>query len=89
MTGPKPTKTAGTRGLSEWMTFPVLATAWARFPDKTIARMAAAAAHFQSRSGSGSPAERMRARLIANAYMRVQSLLEELCTMDTSLRDGS
>jgi hypothetical protein len=73
-------KTETPQALAGWLTFPVLAEAWAESPEKTIAHIAERAADYSKRSGTGSPAERVRARLIAATYLRVQSVLAELRT---------
>jgi hypothetical protein len=76
----KAAKTETPQALADWLTFPVLAEAWAESPEKTIAHMAERASDYSKRRGTGSPAERVQARLIAATYLRVQSVLEELRT---------
>lgn len=82
MNSMKQTKTEAPYALPDWLTFPVLADAWAESPEKTIAHMAERAADYRKRSDSGSPAERVRARLIATTYLHVHSVLKELHTIE-------
>jgi len=81
MNSAKAAETEVPQALADWLTFPVLAEAWAESAEKTIAHMAERAADYRQRSDSGSPAERAQARLIATTYLRVQSALEELYTL--------
>ena len=81
MNSTKQNITEASHALADWLTFPVLANAWAESPEKTIANMAERAADYRKRSDSGSPAERVRTRLIATTYLRVHSVLKELHTM--------
>jgi hypothetical protein len=81
-------KNRGPHALADWLTFPVLTDAWAESPEKTIAHMAERAADYRKRSDSGSPAERVRARLIATTYLRVNSVLKELHTMQQAGAQG-
>ena len=78
MISSKQTKTDVPLLLADWLTFPFLNEAWAKSPERTIAHIAERAADYKTRSGSGGPAERVRARLIATTYLRVHSVLEEL-----------
>jgi len=55
---------------------------WTDSPERTIAHLGERAAEFRRRSETGTSAERVRGRLIAGAYQRAVSLLEELRATD-------
>ena len=77
-----PEKTAGTIGEQplppDWMMFPALNEAWMQSAAGTIALMAERSKAFQSLAASAPPAERARARLIAQTYIQVHTVLQEL-----------
>jgi hypothetical protein len=62
----------------DWMTFPALNEAWMHSVDGTIELMAERSKTFQALIASSPPAERARARLIAQSYVRVHAVLLEL-----------
>jgi hypothetical protein len=64
----------------DWMMFPALNEAWTKSPDETIAVMTERIARYKALSISGAPAERSRARLIAQSYVQVHAVLQELST---------
>jgi hypothetical protein len=64
--------------LPDWMMFPALNEAWIQSADGTVALMAGRIKTFQELSSSTSPAERVRARLIAQSYVHVHAVLQEL-----------
>jgi hypothetical protein len=64
----------------DWMMFPALNEAWTKSADETIAVMAERIARYKALSISGAPAERSRARLIAQSYVQVHAVLQELNT---------
>lgn len=66
--------------LPDWMTFPTLNEAWILSADGTIALMAERIKTFQALTASSPPTERARARLIAQSYLQVHAVLEELNT---------
>jgi hypothetical protein len=81
----KPTtldKAAGTAEqqtlLPDWMMFQALNEAWIQSADGTIALMAERIKTFQSLAASAPAAERARARLIAQSYIHVHNVLQEL-----------
>jgi hypothetical protein len=75
-------KTAGTtdeQTLSpDWMIFPALNEAWIQSASGTIALMAERIKTFQALTTSAPPAERARVRLIAQSYIQVHTVLQEL-----------
>ena len=77
-----PDKSAGTTDghdlPPEWMMFPALNEAWTRSADETIAVMAERIASYKALSASASLAERSQARLIAQSYVQVHAVLQEL-----------
>ena len=64
--------------LPDWMMFPVLNEAWIQSADGAVALMAERIKTFQELSNSTAPAERVRARLIAQSYVQVHTVLQEL-----------
>jgi hypothetical protein len=64
--------------LPDWLMFPALNEAWMQSADGTIALMAERSKTFQELSASAPTAERARARLIAQSYVQVHSVLQEL-----------
>jgi hypothetical protein len=62
----------------DWMMFPALNEAWTQSADATIALMAERIKAFKTLAASASPAELTRARLIAQSYVRVHAVLQEL-----------
>lgn len=66
--------------LPDWMTFPTLNEAWIQSADGTIALMAERIKTFQALTTSAPPTERARARLIAQSYLQVHAVLQELNT---------
>jgi hypothetical protein len=62
----------------DWMTFPALNEAWVQSADGTIALLAERIKTFQALTTSAPPAERARARLIAQSYIQVHTVLQEL-----------
>lgn len=62
----------------DWMIFPALNEAWIQSADGTIALMADRIKTFQALTTSAPPAERARARLIAQSYIQVHTVLQEL-----------
>ena len=64
----------------EWMIFPALNEAWIQSADGTIALMSERIKTVQSLSTSAHPAERPRVRLIAQSYIQVHTVLQELAT---------
>jgi hypothetical protein len=75
-------KTAGTTDEQtlppDWMMFPSLNNAWMQSAEATIALMAERFKTFQALATSAPPAERARARLIAQGYIQVHTVLQEL-----------
>ena len=75
-------KTAGTTDEQtlppDWMIFPALNEAWIQSADGTIALMAERIKTFQALTTSAPPAERARVRLIAQSYIQVHTVLQEL-----------
>lgn len=87
MTGQRTTtrdKTTGTTDEQtlppDWMIFPALNEAWIQSADGTIALMAERIKTFQALITSAPPAERARVRLIAQSYIQVHTVLQELNT---------
>lgn len=72
--------TDGQNLLPEWMMFPALNEAWEKSADETIAVMTERIANYKALSISAAPAERSRARLIAQGYVQVHAVLQELNT---------
>jgi hypothetical protein len=66
--------------LPDWMAFPTLNEAWIQSADGTIALMAERIKTFQALTASAPPTERARARLIAQSYLQVHAVLQELNT---------
>jgi hypothetical protein len=64
------------------MIFPALNEAWIQSADGTIALMAERIKTFQALPVSAPPAERARARLIAQSYTQVHAVLQELNATD-------
>jgi hypothetical protein len=62
----------------DWMIFPALNEAWIQSADGTIALMAERIKTFQALTTSAHPAERARMRLIAQGYIQVHTVLQEL-----------
>jgi hypothetical protein len=62
----------------DWMMFPTLNEAWTQSADATIALMAERSKTYQALAASAPPAERARARLIAQSYVQVHAVLQEL-----------
>ncbi|RZU42244.1 hypothetical protein [Edaphobacter modestus] len=62
----------------DWMIFSALNAAWIQSPDGTIKLMAERIMTFQGLGTSAAPAERVRARLIAQSYVQVYAVLQEL-----------
>jgi hypothetical protein len=62
----------------DWMVFPALNAAWLQSPDGTITLMAERIETFQGLSTSAVPAERIRARIIAQSYAHIHAVLVEL-----------
>jgi hypothetical protein len=62
----------------DWMTFPALNEAWMHSVDGTIELMAERSKTYKALATSAPPAERARARLIAQSYIRVHAVLHEL-----------
>lgn len=86
-----PDTTTGTideqRLLPDWMMFPALNEAWMRSADGLIAHMEERSKTSQALTTSAPPAERARARLVAQSYIRVHAVLQELndtCKKTTS-----
>jgi hypothetical protein len=84
-TGQKTTtrdKTAGTPDEQmlppDWMIFPALNEAWIQSADGTIALLAERIKTFQALTTSAPPPERARVRLIAQSYIQVHTVLQEL-----------
>lgn len=63
---------------AEWLKFPTLAEVFEHSPSATIEHLNARHKEYQSLEGSGAPADRVRARLIATSYARTSELLKEL-----------
>lgn len=64
--------------LPEWMIFPTLAEVFDESPTETIAYLTAKHKEYQSIEGTGTAADRVRARLISASYARTCALLQEL-----------
>jgi len=85
----KNTNKSGTLGdrsaavLPDWMTFPTLAAAFEPSPSGTIAYLKTKQKEYESLETRGTPADRVRARLIASGYARTCALLQELETART------
>jgi hypothetical protein len=62
----------------DWMIFPALNEAWIQSASGTIALMAERIKTFQALTTSAPPAERARVRLIAQSYIQVHTVLQEL-----------
>jgi hypothetical protein len=62
----------------DWMMFPALNEAWTGSAEATIALMAERSKAYQALAASAPPAERARARLIAQGYLHVHVVLREL-----------
>lgn len=62
----------------DWMIFPALNEAWIQSADGTIALMAERLKTFQALTTSAPLAERARVRLIAQSYIQVHTVLQEL-----------
>ncbi|HTF63145.1 MAG TPA: hypothetical protein VK638_10585 [Edaphobacter sp.] len=62
----------------DWMMFPTLNEAWIQSAEGTIALMAERINTFQALTSSAPPAERVRTRLIAQSYIQVHTVLQEL-----------
>jgi hypothetical protein len=62
----------------DWMVFPTLNEAWIQSADSTIALMAERINTFHALAASAPPTERVRARLIAQSYIQVHAILQEL-----------
>ena len=62
----------------DWMIFPALNEAWIQSADGTIALMAERIKTFQALTTSAPLAERARVRLIAQSYIQVHTVLQEL-----------
>jgi hypothetical protein len=73
-------KTDGQNLPPDWMMFPALNEAWTKSADETIAVMTERIVRYKALSISGAPAERSRARLIAQSYVQVHAVLQELNT---------
>jgi hypothetical protein len=63
---------------ADWLKFPTLAEVFDQSPSKMIAHMAAKHKEYESLERTGTPAERVRARLISASYARTGALLQEL-----------
>ncbi|MBB6142588.1 hypothetical protein HNQ77_000526 [Silvibacterium bohemicum] len=62
----------------DWMMFPALNEAWIKSADEVIDLMAERVSSYEVIGLSGAPAERSKARLIAQSYAQVHSVLKEL-----------
>lgn len=62
----------------DWMKFPRLAEAFEPSPNKTLALLTQKHQEQLEKEKSGTPAERVNARVIAAGYARTSALLQEL-----------
>lgn len=63
---------------ADWFKFPTLEKVFEHSPDSMIAHLEARRKEYQSLEESGTPADRVRARLISAGYARTCELLREL-----------
>jgi hypothetical protein len=63
---------------ADWFKFPMLEEVFEHSPGNMIAHLVAQHKEFQSLEESGTPADRVRARLISVSYARTCELLREL-----------
>jgi len=82
---PTPVRERPENVLPDWMTFPTLAAAFDPSPSNTIAYLTAKQKEDQSLEATGTPTDRVRARLIAAGFARTCALLQELETARTRL----
>ena len=72
----------------DWMMFPALNEAWMKSADEVIALMAKRISSYQAIGLTASPAERSKARLIAQSYAQVHSVLKELKARQENAASG-
>ena len=63
---------------ADWFKFPMLEKVFEHSPDDMITHLEAKHKEYQSLEESGTPADRVRARLISASYARTCELLREL-----------
>lgn len=72
------TREKSSPGLPDWMVFPTIAELFDPTPLEAIAHMRAKQAEYEARSATGSTADRVRDRMIAESYAHTCTLLQNL-----------